>query len=127
MYQRPDQPSSISVSYPRMDSPLFTTATASVLQAALAPGWMAERIVEPHGEAMIAVVAIDDDPMLPTFLLYETPQAARVATIVDDAWVAEQQCAGCDDAVTSVIALVAATRASTTGGRSPPARIRSAA
>lgn len=127
MEQGPDQLPSATGSYDRRQATGLTPRIAASLQAALTPGWVAERIIEPLGEVAIVVLPADDDPALPSFLLYETATAARVAVILADRWEAEQEHAGRDDAVTALVALAAAARTATAGHGAKPARTLAAA
>ncbi len=61
-------------------------SSAAWLGAALAPHWVVERITDPDGEVSLVVLAADDDPALPTFLLHERDRTPHVAVIANDTW-----------------------------------------
>ena len=82
------------------------------LRTTLPPGWQVERIIDPDGELSVAVLAADDNPALPTFLLYARTLTAQIATIVDDAWVSTQPFSDWPKAVATLVSL-----ATTAGGQ----------
>ena len=75
------------------------------LRTTLPPGWQVERIIDPDGEVSVAVLADDDNPALPTFLLYAQSLTAQVATIANDTWVSSHPFSHWSEAVATLVSL----------------------
>ena len=61
------------------------------LSSALGSAWKVHREIDCVGDVSIVVMpASDDDPSMPTFVLYEAGGEARVGTIRRDEWQADQ-------------------------------------
>jgi len=90
-----------------------TLDAAAVLSAALAPKWSVQREVDYVGEVSIILLPAHDHPTiehraLPSFILFEKDGQARVATVTEDQWVADQGFRDIQPAVTAIIAAAAA-------------------
>jgi hypothetical protein len=89
----------------------LTPATLTALQAALSSrDWVAQWIIDPAGDASIVVLAIDDDPLLPGFLLHSRNLIPHVATIADDAWQADQAFASWPEAAAAIVLMAHSAR-----------------
>jgi len=82
----------------------LTPTTLSALQTALSDrDWVAEWIIDPAGDASIVVLAVDDDPRMPTFLLHSRNFMPHVATVAHDIWEADQAFASWPEAAATII------------------------
>jgi hypothetical protein len=98
---------------PPVDAPICASATyiadvAAYLRSALTQAWQVVEHSDPAGERSLVILASDDDPALPTFLLHSRTLVPHVATIADDAWQTEQQFASWPDAAEAIVALALA-------------------
>jgi hypothetical protein len=85
-------------------------SSAARLEAALAPHWVVERVTDPDGDVSLIVLAADDDPALPTFLLHERDRAPHVAVIANDTWQSDRSFWVLSDACDAIIALATTAR-----------------
>ena len=93
----------------RSSGPAFLPSDViASLTAASTDAWEVEQTVDPFGEVSIIVLPRDDDPALPTFMLYEGDGVARVATIRHEAWESEKAYHSSRRAVAAIIAETAA-------------------
>ena len=116
MVQTADQPQANSAPRCRAVGTGFSDDDADALRAALTPLWVTERIIDPAGEVSLAVLAADDDPNRPTFLLHEREAVPHVAVIAGDEWTSDRPFRGWPEAVAAIVAL-AATASGPVGSR----------
>ncbi len=77
---------------------------------ALSRDWVVETIMDPTGDVSFAVMAVDDDPLLPNFLLHQRNLIPHVATIADDAWQSDQAFGSWLDAAATIVAMAQTAR-----------------
>src|SRR4051794_16118913 len=85
-------------------------SVAAYLRSALPPAWQAEDVIDPAGERSLVVLAANDDPEIPTFLLHHRDLVPHVATILADEWRTDQRFALWPDAAQAILAMVLATQ-----------------
>jgi hypothetical protein len=89
----------------------LTPSTLTALQGVLsARDWVAEWIIDPAGDASIVVLAVDDDPLLPGFLLHSRNSIPHVATIANDVWQADQAFAAWPEAAAATVLMAQSAR-----------------
>lgn len=100
---------------PLADAPRCVTArgahiadVAAYLRSALPTAWQVEEHIDPAGELSLVVLATDDDPALPTFLLHDRALVPHVATIADDVWEADRAFALWPEAAEAIVAMTLA-------------------
>jgi hypothetical protein len=96
----------------------LTIEAASCLGAALAPHWLVERIISPDGDVLLVVLAANDDPAMPTYLLHERRRVPHLATVAADVWESDRSFGLWPQAIEAVVAL--ATSARPPSGGTPP-------
>jgi hypothetical protein len=92
----------------RPDVPLhagFMQSALTTLRKALSRDWVVEKIIDPSGDASLVVLAVDDNPRLPGFLLHQRNLIPYVATIADDAWQSDQAFGSWVDAAAAVVSM----------------------
>lgn len=79
-----------------------------VLSAAASGGWEVEQAIDPSGDVSIIVLPANDDPLMPTFMLYQERGRSRVAVIRSDVWESDKTFSSCRRAVAAIIAATSA-------------------
>ena len=75
----------------------------ALLSPILASTWEVVREVDPVGEISVVVFSTADDPVMPTFILFEKGGQAVVAIIRDDVWESEQGFASYQQAISAIL------------------------
>ena len=88
----------------------FTQSALTALREALSCDWVVESIMDPTGEVSLVVLAVDDDPLLPNFLLHQRNLVPHVAAIADDAWQSDQAFGSWLDAAATIVAMARTAR-----------------